>query len=43
MASEPLVAVLPHGHPMAAATRSLKDLAGENFVLFGEGAASARW
>ena len=39
VASEPLVAVLPHGHPMARRKRlSLKDLAGEDFVLFSEGA-----
>ena len=39
VASEPLVAVLPHGHRLARRERlSLKDLAGEDFVLFSEGA-----
>jgi DNA-binding transcriptional LysR family regulator len=39
VASEPLVAVLPHTHPMARRDRlSLRDLDGEDFVLFSEGA-----
>ncbi len=39
VAREPLVAVLPHAHPLARRERlSLEDLADDDFVLFSEGA-----